>query len=796
MNNWFVICLVALNLLPRVGLAETSRYAMVIGVDEYRHLDESAQLKVAVSDAKLMADTLNKADPKFHVLGKANPTRAGFKQEFDRFTTGARGADCVLFYFAGHGIEFHGKTYLLLSDSDLALDAREVRKTKNVLELKALSMDRLLSWLDELDAKMTVIILDACRNNPLQETQIYSSHSGDDSVNADIGVNPEAFLKEGVGHIQAQSGMLVSYSADVGQSANDGLFTKILTENMAKPGTDILKVFANTRVQVRDQSRKLSGEGRGVFHEPAEYCKLSSSALSFTFFPGKKEVISEAAGQFSAKVKSLTAELVRLESELTKSPPAEKSAEPQTIQTNLNGTRPGQVVDIAGNKLVWCRPAGSGKFTFGDRGTRIPLKPFWLGRTEVSEEQWEKVMKESMLEHLARIAGGERSGIPTDVIDSLEGVGADYPMGFLTAEDCITYCHRLNETSPLPDGWLWTMPTEIQWEYAACAGKRNRDQSGFAFGDTIEGIVPTTLGEAGSGPATEWGFYNIHRGVRECCIESPRELAKLRSYQGDHPGVPKYLDYNSKWKGGAWIDRESECAITVSGRKNYGATEYRASGFRVAIVRGTAMLRFQMKTVAEKRAAELDALTPVTLQADPTWRPIDNPSLAEIAKKLRCLETEASKVKDIYSAMRLTDPKIHGTVGKNVTLDCYLVNISGENLAIPDKLKGLYDRERRIGTINIFVERLDDREWIKKTPNSLGRGRLYYVDRNGLSTDEFAIPRDESFRASDYERRRFMNSLPAGIYNGVVEYHFDFLLDRKVFKFQIDEDGEIRQLPN
>lgn len=80
--------------------------------------------------------------------------------------------------------------------------------------------------------------------------------------------------------------MLISYSADAGEQANDGLFTEILAKNMQLPGLSIMKVFAHTRREVHESSVAMSRMRKGVIQEPAEYNKLNIVALDFVFTPG------------------------------------------------------------------------------------------------------------------------------------------------------------------------------------------------------------------------------------------------------------------------------------------------------------------------------------------------------------------------------------------------------------------------------------------------------------------------------------------------------------------------------
>lgn len=255
-------------------LCAADRVALVIGVDQYQELPAPAQLQVAVRDASLIANTLKSLPAPFSVSLLTNPNRESISLAFDSFIEEASNAECAVVYFAGHGIEFHGENYLLVKDTKFDARADEtVRRVKERLYFDSLPMQKVLDDLDETGAKLKLVILDACRDNPIE-------------IEGPNGTRSLAGSKSGLGRVTAPSGMLISYSADAGEQANDGLFTEILSRHIQMPGKSIMEVFAMTRAEVRKQAGALAAEGRGVLHEPAEYSKLDPSALSFSFWPG------------------------------------------------------------------------------------------------------------------------------------------------------------------------------------------------------------------------------------------------------------------------------------------------------------------------------------------------------------------------------------------------------------------------------------------------------------------------------------------------------------------------------
>lgn len=262
--------------------AEGGRLAFVVGVDQYENLPPEAQLSVAVADAKRMKTTLESLDPPFTVRMVADGDVRGIEAAFDAFLDEAKGAECALVYFAGHGVEYHGANFLLVKDTAISDISADVERMKRRLATEAVSLQ---GWVDSLDAtraQVKVVILDCCRDNPLKA----EDGSGTRSV---VGGS------RGLAQVTPPSGTLISYSADAGQRANDGLFTEVLANNLKTPGLNILKVFAKTREEVReistawaeeDATRGLAPDSRRSRHEPAEYNKLNLAGTDFAFTRG------------------------------------------------------------------------------------------------------------------------------------------------------------------------------------------------------------------------------------------------------------------------------------------------------------------------------------------------------------------------------------------------------------------------------------------------------------------------------------------------------------------------------
>lgn len=251
----------------------SQRVALVVGTDRYDHLDERGQLKLAVRDGDLMTKTLRGLSPAFEVTPLKDPTRKEWSEALEKFVAKAQKAECALVYVAGHGVEFHGSNYLLCRDTKVSKLGANVRRMKERLHYSALPLEKIIQDLEDTEAHLKLIILDACRDNPLE-------------VEAGNGTRSLVGSKGGLGKVTAPSGMLISYSADAGQQANDGLFTPVLAKHLQTKGQSLMRVFATTRVDVEKQSKELAARDQGIVHEPAEYSKLTPGGLDFQFAPG------------------------------------------------------------------------------------------------------------------------------------------------------------------------------------------------------------------------------------------------------------------------------------------------------------------------------------------------------------------------------------------------------------------------------------------------------------------------------------------------------------------------------
>jgi hypothetical protein len=214
------ICSLAAISSPVLAQAER-RVALVIGNSSYRE----APLKNPANDAKAMAATLQKQG--FKVILRQNASKSEMENAVAEFGEQLSQDSVGLFFFAGHGMQVNGRNYLIPTDAKITSEQR--------VRLETLDVDIVLDQMQAARARVSMVILDACRNNPFERR--FRSFGG------------------GLAQINAPEGTIIAYATAPGKVASDGdgangLYTTELLRALARPGMRVEDVFKQVRVQV------------------------------------------------------------------------------------------------------------------------------------------------------------------------------------------------------------------------------------------------------------------------------------------------------------------------------------------------------------------------------------------------------------------------------------------------------------------------------------------------------------------------------------------------------------------
>ncbi|MDB5606646.1 MAG: hypothetical protein JWP25_3546 [Bradyrhizobium sp.] len=268
----FTIFLSLICMLFAADVAKADkRVAFVVGNGAYKNV---AQLPNPPIDAKSMAAVLRNVG--FEVVEGTNLTRDAMTERLLEFGKKAQGADVAVFFYAGHGIAISGTNYLLPIDADI--------KSEMDVKLGAainidLTLDQTMS-----DAKVKLVFLDACRDNPFA-AKIKSNATRSVSV------------QSGLAEMKSGEGTLIAFATGPGQTALDGQegtnspFTRALMAHISTPGVEIQQAMTEVRAQVNEETNKgqlpwghtnLIGS---VYLNPAAAAPAASAAASSSSSP-------------------------------------------------------------------------------------------------------------------------------------------------------------------------------------------------------------------------------------------------------------------------------------------------------------------------------------------------------------------------------------------------------------------------------------------------------------------------------------------------------------------------------
>jgi uncharacterized caspase-like protein len=237
MRFWIAALSAAALLVSGNAAFADKRVAFVVGNAAYRNVP---QLPNPAIDAKAMANVLRSVG--FDVVEGTNLTRDKMTDKLLEFGKKAEGADVAVFFYAGHGIAVNNTNYLLPIDADL----------KSEMDVKlgaAINVDLTLEQ-TMADAKVKLVFLDACRDNP------FAARIRSAKATRSISVN------SGLAEMKSGEGTLIAFATGPGQTALDGdvgnhsPFTRALISNIAKPGVEIQQAMTRVRAQVNEETNK------------------------------------------------------------------------------------------------------------------------------------------------------------------------------------------------------------------------------------------------------------------------------------------------------------------------------------------------------------------------------------------------------------------------------------------------------------------------------------------------------------------------------------------------------------
>lgn len=210
------------------GLRPSRRIALVIGNAAY---PSDAALTNPVNDATDIAAALREIG--FEVISTTNADRRKMNTSIDDFGARLKNYDLGFFYYAGHGIQIDGENYLIPIDA--------VPKSQGEVKYDCYPVGKILAKMEEASNQANIIVLDACRDNPLSRSWSRSLVSG------------------GLANINAPQGTFIGFATSPGSTALDGegrngVYTAALLQYLRNPNLTLDQIFNATGGSVKKKT--------------------------------------------------------------------------------------------------------------------------------------------------------------------------------------------------------------------------------------------------------------------------------------------------------------------------------------------------------------------------------------------------------------------------------------------------------------------------------------------------------------------------------------------------------------
>jgi hypothetical protein len=448
------------------------KQALIIGNSSY----STAPLKNPANDAGAMDAALRKLG--FEVRTLRNLDLPHMEAAIDEFTASLSAGSLAFFYYSGHGIQVNYTNYLLPVDFAASSEID--------VKYKAYAATRVQEKMEASGARLRVMVLDACRNNPFRFKRDALGGLASMPVNAE--------------------GTLVAFAtgdnntADDNRSEANGLYTKYLIPALQSPGLQLREAFQKAKEDVYAASRKTQnpsiyenivgayylvspppassgGTANSRLDPAAETWDLIKNSTSPEDFESFAKAFPDSPFGAGARIRAAQLRRGAVASapkvdipKLPSSSAPVSSVRPDNLEAGVIKVNPKD-----GLAYVWIPP---GTFTMGcspdekclpDSKPAHPVtltKGFWMGGTEVTQEAYQRV-------------------IGTNPSFSK---GPKLPVA-VTWHEAQAYCQEVGTR----------LPTEAEWEYAARAGSTGSSNI----------VIDGSAHEVAQRPANAWGLYDM-----------------------------------------------------------------------------------------------------------------------------------------------------------------------------------------------------------------------------------------------------------------------------------------------
>ncbi len=415
----------------------------------------------------------------------------------------------AFFHYGGHGLQVDGENYLLPVDKDIP-DERRVRS-------RALNASEIVDLMAAAGSTTNILILDACRDNPLPA----ATRSGN---------------SRGLAKLKAPVNTVVVYSAEAGDTAQDGVFTPTLLKYLEEPGLSFTEVLRKTRREVYDRT--------GGHQTPGAYDQLFDP-IYLAGVPSGNNPESVVSSRSSS--------------------PASVAPTP---------TVPESFVLVKAGSFTMGSPANEiGRFDNETQHLVILTRDFYISTHEVTQVEYRS------------ITGSNPSFFRGD----------NLPVEQVSWNDAVEYCNKLSQKEGLTlcysgsgdsvrcnfDANGYRLPTEAEWEYAARGGQSAGLYQTYAGSNSISsaGWYADNSGNrthpVSRKSSNSLGLYDLSGNVLEWCWDWTEDYnGSVTDPMGSSTGHWRVR------RGGSWGLGSKYCRLGYHGTPSPGYSKSNL-GFRV-----------------------------------------------------------------------------------------------------------------------------------------------------------------------------------------------------------------------
>jgi formylglycine-generating enzyme required for sulfatase activity len=513
--------------------------ALLIANGKYSHF---AGLAHPTPDAAKLSAALEQLGFRVRVVRDGN--REQMLDAISEFERGLRNTGAIAFFhYGGHGVQVDGKNYLLPADADIP-DERRVAT-------RAVALDEVMTAMDAAAARASIIVIDACRDNPLPAGSGRNLARGLSVV----GMKPK--------------NSIVIYAAEAGSKALDGLFTPILASSLQQKGRSINQIMMSVRSEVYAKS---SGQ-----QTPGEYNQLFEELF-----------LGEPTGDNLAPEKVFATKPAPAPAPAPFAAPTPAPLAKDDMVLVEGGTLP-DASDLAGKSV----------------------KSFYIGRTEVTWLEWKKV-RSWAADHgydIGNVGEGSRNDHPVRDVSwydcvkwcnaksEMEGLEPVYEVKGTVYRNK-EYSEGSNTITQRVSANGYRLPSEVEWEWAARGGVKSRNYK-YSGSDDLN-AVGWFRGNS-KGAAVDLGSVALKKYAdffKEWTAEQKAQLVGCGTFPVAEKGKNELdlrdmsgnvwewcWDLNGpfrRFRGGSWNGSAVSCAVSC---RSYSTPDYRFAHFGLRLAR-------------------------------------------------------------------------------------------------------------------------------------------------------------------------------------------------------------------